>query len=139
MLDDILQKVDRSTMARSLEGREPFLDHRIIEYAAQLPDEFKYHNGTKKRILRDIVHDYIPKEMMDRPKMGFAIPIADWLSKDLRDLVESFLNKEVIEEQGIFNWQYVDKIKTAFYSGKKEYDVKIWYFLQFQMWLEKWG
>lgn len=139
MLDDILQKVDRSTMIHSLEGREPFLDHRIIEYAAQLPDEYKYHNGVKKRILRDITYQYVPKSLLDRPKMGFAIPLATWLANDLRDLVESHLSKEIIEQQGIFSWEYIHKIKSAFYNGKKEYDTKLWYILMFQMWYEKWG
>ena len=81
MLDDILQKVDRATMTHSLEGREPMLDHRILEFAAQLPDHFKYFKGIKKRILRDITHEYVPKKLLDRPKMGFAIPIASWLEK----------------------------------------------------------
>ena len=139
MLDDILQKVDRSTMIHSLEGREPFLDHRIIEYAAQLPDEYKYHNGVKKRILRDITYQFVPKSLLDRPKMGFAIPLASWLANDLRELVETHLAKEVIEQQGIFNWEYIDKIKSSFYNGKKEYDTKLWYILMFQMWFEKWG
>ena len=139
MLDDILQKVDRSTMIHSLEGREPFLDHRIIEYAAQLPDEYKYHNGVKKRILRDITYQFVPKSLLDRPKMGFAIPLASWLANDLRELVETHLAKEVIEQQGIFNWEYIDRIKSSFYNGKKEYDTKLWYILMFQMWFEKWG
>jgi asparagine synthase (glutamine-hydrolysing) len=139
MLDDILQKVDRSTMIHSLEGREPFLDHRIIEYAAQLPDEFKYFNGEKKRILRDITYQYVPKSLLDRPKMGFAIPLATWLSNDLRDLVETHLSQELIERQGIFNWEFIEKIKSSFYNGKKEYDTKLWYILMFQMWFEKWG
>lgn len=138
LVDDILQKVDRSTMTVSLEGREPFLDHHVIEWAATLPDDFKYHKGEKKYILKEIVHQYIPKEMMDRPKMGFAIPIAHWLQHDLRDLVETYLKEETIVDQGLFNWEYVDKLKRDFFKGKKEYDVKIWYLLMFQMWYEKW-
>ena len=138
LLDDILQKVDRSTMSQSLEGREPFLDQRIIEFAARLPDEYKYHNGVKKRILRDIVHKSIPKEMMDRPKMGFAIPIADWMRNELRDLVEEFICESKIKEQGILNWEYISKLKNDFFNGKKEYDTKIWYVLTFQMWYAKW-
>ena len=102
LLDDILQKVDRATMTHSLEGREPFLDHRIIEFAAKLPNEYKYHDGVKKRIVRDIVHQYIPKEMMDRPKMGFAIPIADWLNKDLKELVEEYISETKIKETRVF-------------------------------------
>ena len=85
LVDDILQKVDRATMTASLEGREPYLDHRIIEWAARLPDQYKYNNGVKKYILREIVYDYIPKTMMDRPKMGFAIPIGKWLKTELRN------------------------------------------------------
>ena len=138
LLDDILQKVDRATMSQSLEGREPMLDHRILEFAAQLPDEYKYHNGVKKRILKDIVHDYIPEKLLDRPKMGFAIPIAKWLNEDLRDYVETYICKDKIEEQGFFNWEYISSIKDAFYNGRKEYDTKIWYILMFQMWYDKW-
>ena len=89
LLDDILQKVDRATMTHSLEGREPFLDHRILEFAAQLPDNFKYNNGIKKRILKDITHQYIPQKLLDRPKMGFAIPIASWLNNQLKDYVQN--------------------------------------------------
>ena len=138
LLDDILQKVDRSTMSQSLEGREPFLDQRIIEFAARLPDDYKYYNGVKKRILRDIVHQYIPKDLMDRPKMGFAIPIADWLKNELRDLVEEYISEATIKGQGLLNWDYISKLKRDFFNGKKEYDTKIWYVLTFQMWYAKW-
>ena len=138
LVDDILQKVDRATMTVSLEGREPFLDHRVIEWAAQLPNEYKYFEGTKKYIVKEIVHQYIPKEMMDRPKMGFAIPIANWMTNELRDYVESYINEKVIRSQGIFNWEYVNKLKTDFYNGKKEYDMKMWYLLMFQTWYDRW-
>lgn len=138
LLDDILQKVDRASMSVSLEGREPFLDHRIIEWAAQLPDSYKYNNGNKKYILKEIVHQYIPKHLMDRPKMGFAIPIENWLSVDLKDKVFYYLDSKKIGHQGIFNVQVVEKLKSDFYSGKKEYALKIWYLLMFQMWYEKW-
>jgi asparagine synthase (glutamine-hydrolysing) len=138
LVDDILQKVDRATMTASLEGREPYLDHRVIEWAARLPDDYKYHNGEKKYILKEIVHQYVPKELLDRPKMGFAIPIANWLSADLRELVETYINESTISSQGIFSWHEVNKIKKAFYKGKKEYDVKLWYLLMFQMWYDRW-
>lgn len=138
LVDDILQKVDRATMTASLEGREPFLDHRVIEYAAQLPDDYKYHNGIKKHIVREIVHNYIPKEKMDRPKMGFAIPLAAWMNNELKDMVNSYINEKSIKEQGLFNWEAVSRLKTAFFSGKSEYDFKLWYLLMFQMWYERW-
>ena len=138
LVDDILQKVDRATMTASLEGREPFLDHRVIEYAAQLPNDYKYHNGIKKHIIREIVHNYIPKEKMDRPKMGFAIPLAAWMNNELKDMVNSYINEKSIKEQGLFNWEAVSRLKTAFFSGKSEYDFKLWYLLMFQMWYERW-
>jgi len=138
LVDDILQKVDRATMTASLEGREPFLDHRVIEYAAQLPNDYKYHNGIKKHIVREIVHKYIPKEKMDRPKMGFAIPLAAWMNNELKDMVNSYINEKSIKEQGLFNWDAVNRLKTAFFSGKTEYDFKLWYLLMFQMWYERW-
>lgn len=138
LADDILQKVDRATMSVSLEGREPLLDHRIIEWAAQLPDDFKYHNGIKKYILREIAHQYIPKELLNRPKMGFAIPVAKWLTNELRPFLETYITEERIKKQGLFNWEFVSRLKTDFLGGKKEFDVKIWYLLMFQMWYEKW-
>ncbi len=138
LLDDILQKVDRAGMSVSLEGREPFLDHRIIEWAAKLPMEYKYNNGNKKFIIKEIVHKYLPKEMMDRPKMGFGIPIADWLEKELKYFVDRYFDEAFILKQGIFNNDVVQKIRTSFYNGKKERAEKIWYLLMFQMWYDKW-
>ena len=138
LVDDILQKVDRATMTASLEGREPFLDHNVIEWAAKLPNEYKYNNGEKKFILKEIVHDYIPKAMMDRPKMGFAIPIASWLMGDLKELVEENLCTKRIAEEGVFNVDFIHNLKHDFYKGKKELDVKLWYVLMFQMWYKQW-
>lgn len=138
LVDDILQKVDRASMSTSIESREPFLDHRIVEWAATLPDNYKYYNGSKKHIIKEIVHDAVPKELLDRPKMGFAIPIDHWLMTDLKDKVNEYLNEHVIETQGIFNPAYVSVLKREFYSGKKELAQKIWYLLMFQMWYQKW-
>lgn len=139
LLDDILQKVDRASMSVSLESREPLLDHRLIEYAAQLPDELKFRNGSKKWLLKEIVHDYIPKSLLDRPKMGFAIPIESWLKNELRDLLETYLTEDKVLESGLFNWKEINQLKTAFLGGRKEFGVKIWYLLSYFMWYEKWG
>ncbi len=138
LLDDILQKVDRAGMSVSLEGREPFLDHRVIEWAAQLPMEYKYNKGEKKYILKQIVHKYIPQSMMDRPKMGFGIPIANWLSNDLKQFVDHYFDVEYIRKQNIFNNEEIQRIKNSFYSGRIERAEKIWYLLMFQMWYDKW-
>lgn len=136
--DDILQKVDRASMSVGLEAREPFLDHRIIEWAAQLPDNYKYHNGIKKYILREITHQYLPKSLMDRPKMGFAIPMEDWLRHDLKEQVDHYLSDEKILQQGIFTSGAIRKLKTDFFSGRKELAIKVWYLLMFQMWYDRW-
>lgn len=138
LLDDILQKVDRAGMSVSLEGREPFLDQRIIEWAAQLPNEYKYNKGNKKFILKEIVHKHIPASMMDRPKMGFGIPIAGWLQKDLKPFVDQYLDEAFIAKQDIFNNHEIQRIRKSFYQGKVERAEKIWYLLMFQMWYDKW-
>lgn len=138
LLNDIMVKVDRATMFSSLEGREPLLDHRLIEYVAQLPNDFKINNGVKKYMLRDIVHDYIPKEMMERPKMGFAAPLEQWLKVDLKDKLEYYFSQNFIKEQNIFDFNNLNKIKVDYLSGKNQYALKLWYILVFQMWYEKW-
>lgn len=136
--DDILQKVDRASMAYSLEAREPFLDHRLIEFAAQLPDDLKYAKGIKKHILKEITHQYVPKQLMDRPKMGFAAPIEKWLRHTLKDKVLFFLGKERLKEQGIFEHKRVQLMLDSFYSGNSKLTTKIWYLLMFQMWHHQW-
>jgi asparagine synthase (glutamine-hydrolysing) len=138
LLDDILQKVDRAGMSVSLEGREPFLDQRIIEWAAQLPMQYKYNNGNKKFIIKEIVHKYLPKEMVDRPKMGFGIPIATWLQNNLKQYVDKYFDDEFITKQNIFNNNEIQRLKNSFFNGKIERAEKIWYILMFQMWYDKW-
>ena len=138
LIDDILQKVDRATMSVSLEGREPLLDHRLLEWAAQLPNDYKYYKGSKKRILKEINKKYIPEDLMNRPKMGFGIPIERWLMDDLKELVYSFCNSDLINKQGIFNPIEIEKLLSTFYKGKKEVGSKIWYLLMFQMWMHQW-
>jgi len=138
LLDDILQKVDRATMSVSLEGREPFLDQHIIEWAARLPMQYKYNNGNKKFIIKEIVHKYIPKEMIDRPKMGFGIPIASWLEKELKSFVDRYFDEAFIEKQGLFNNEVIQRYRRSFYNGRKERAERIWFILMFQMWYDKW-
>jgi asparagine synthase (glutamine-hydrolysing) len=138
MVDDILQKVDRATMSVSLEGREPFLDQAVIEWAAQLPSHFKYHEGQKKYILKQIVYKYIPREIMERPKMGFGIPIETWLSNELKDLVEEFLDEKSLKAHGLFNVKVIRGIVEDFFNGRKEKYLKVWYLLMFQMWYKQW-
>jgi asparagine synthase (glutamine-hydrolysing) len=138
MVDDILQKVDRATMSVSLEGREPFLDQDIIEWAAKLPSEYKYHEGQKKYLLKQIVHRHVPKEIMERPKMGFGIPVETWLNQELKELVAHYLGEESLKAHGLFDVQEVKNIVDGFFNGKKEKYLKVWYLLMFQMWYKQW-
>src|SRR5690606_29001392 len=137
LTDDILAKVDRATMSTSLEGREPLLDHRIIEFVAQLPSDFKYRNGVSKYLLKEITHQYIPPSLMDRPKMGFSIPIESWLRGDFLDLLLHYMDSEKVRRENILNPKAVEKIKSDFLTGKKFNFQKLWYILMFQMWYER--
>lgn len=136
--NDILTKVDRATMSVSLEGREPLLDHRIVEFAAQLPISYKYDGVKTKRILKDITHEYIPKEMMNRPKSGFSLPISKWLREDLSYLIEEHLSEKALSVSGIFDEKYISKQVELFKKGEFHYVQFIWKLLMFQMWYQKW-
>ena len=136
--DDILTKVDRATMSVSLEGREPMLDYRIVEFAAQLPDNLKYRDGQKKWILKQIVHKYLPKEMMDRPKMGFGVPLMEWFRDELKEMFLHYLNEERLIKEGIFNVDEVVYLRDSFLSGRNSNARKLWNILTFEMWYEKW-
>lgn len=137
--DGILTKVDRATMSASLEGREPLLDHNIIEFVSRLDPNFKIRNGTRKYILKEITHKYLPKEMMDRPKKGFGIPIFDWFKKDLSQYILYYLSEERLKDSGIFNVSYIINLRDQYLSGSDVNINQIWYLLMFEMWREKWG
>jgi asparagine synthase (glutamine-hydrolysing) len=136
--DNDLVKVDRATMSVSLEGREPLLDHRLATYAAQLPLEYKTDGVAGKRILKDIVHDYVPKEMMDRPKSGFSLPIYSWLRGDLSYLIDEHLSEQALGASGIFNVKFLLEEVEKFKQDKLHYSPLIWYLLMFQMWYKRW-
>ena len=131
--DDILVKVDRSTMYTSIEGREPFLDHRLIEFVSKLPIEYR----KDKIILKDIVHKYIPIIIMQRPKKGFSIPLVDWLEDDFISIIDEFLNKKEIEKFNILNYKEVLYYKEKYLSGSKYYFIKLYRILILQMWLKR--
>lgn len=130
--DDLMVKVDRSTMSTSLEGREPFLDHKIIEFAASIPISHK----KNKKILKDVLARYMPKYLFIREKQGFGIPINSWLRKDLKYLVDQYLSEDLINEYNVFNYDYVSKLLELFYAEKND-DSKIWVLLMFQMWFSE--
>ena len=133
--DDILVKVDRTAMAVSLETRVPMLDKDVVEFAWTLPVEFERQNGVGKRILRDVLYRYVPKEMMERPKKGFSIPIQKWLKeKELREWAENLIDRRTLMKQGILDPDVVWKMWTDFIE-KDEWRIQIWYVLMFQEWM----
>ncbi|MFN4299407.1 MAG: asparagine synthase (glutamine-hydrolyzing) [Thermaurantimonas sp.] len=138
--EDILTKVDRSTMSVSLEGREPLLDYRVIEYAFSLPDHFKIKDKRiQKAILRHIVHKYVPETIMDRPKMGFGIPIHKWLKNELKWMIDEHLNEYKVKRQGFFNPKAVKQSVQFFLNSDLKIDhQRMWILLMFQMWFDQW-
>ena len=138
MVDDILQKVDRATMCTSLEGREPFLDHRLVEFAATLPSEYKYRNGVGKAILKDIVHKYVPASIMQRPKMGFGVPLSKWLKNELKDTLTDVISESNLKSQQIFEPSQALRIRDAFLSGREVEEERLQYLFLFQLWYNKW-
>lgn len=135
--DDILTKVDRASMAVSLEARVPFLDHEIVEYAWQLPQRLKIRDGHGKWILKQITHKHIPKELMERPKMGFGVPIDQWLRGPLKEWAENLLDAKTIQKQGLLKADYVHKKWQEHLSGKRNWSHQLWTVLMFQAWVEK--
>lgn len=138
MVDDILTKVDRATMSVGLEGREPLLDHRIIEFVAALPNAFKYRNGEKKYLLKKMTHELIPKSIMDRPKMGFGIPFGAWMRTDIKEMVYHTINESELQKHGLLNTEEVIRIRESFMQGNDRYKEKIWLILMFQLWWNQW-
>ena len=138
MADDILTKIDRATMCVGLEGREPFLDHRIIEWAARLPAELKYKNGNKKFLLKQLTHKFLPFEIMDRPKMGFGIPFGNWLKGDLKELLFATINEEILSQQNVLNKKYVLDLLDDYISGKVKDDWQVWLIFMFLLWWKEW-
>jgi asparagine synthase (glutamine-hydrolysing) len=138
MADDILVKVDRATMSVGLEGREPLLDHRIIEFVSQLPSELKYNKGIKKYLLKEITYKYVPKKLLDRPKTGFGIPVYSWLQNDLKEYVYYYISEEQLSKHNFINIKEALRMRADFMAGKKGYEVKIWLIIMFQMWWNKW-
>ena len=138
MVDDILTKVDRATMSVGLEGREPLLDYRIVEFVSQLPSEIKYKNGIKKNILKEITYKYLPKNIMERPKKGFSVPIELWFKKELVEYLHEYINEKELLKHKLFNINYVLKLKTDYILNRDINIKKLWYILIFQMWYKRW-
>lgn len=133
--DDILCKVDRASMANSLETRIPFLNHNLVELGWRIPESVKIKNKKGKWILRQILKDYLPQNLFERPKSGFSIPLAQWLRSPLRDWAEILINKKNIEHEGYFHFDYIDKMWKQHLSGRYDWSSRLWNILIFQSWL----
>ena len=137
--DDILVKVDRAAMAVSLETRAPFLDHRVVEFAARLPVSMKISQGQGKALLRSVLYRHVPQELIDRPKMGFGIPLDHWLRHELRDWAEAMLSREALTRGGYFDCSAVRTAWEQHLSGTRSFGYRLWSVLMFQAWLAEQG
>ncbi|MCG7495011.1 asparagine synthase (glutamine-hydrolyzing) [Thalassobius sp. Cn5-15] len=133
--DDVLTKVDRASMAVNLEARVPLLDHRLIEFAWQVPVGLKYRDKTGKWLLRQALHRHVPKEIMERPKMGFGVPVSTWLRGPLRDWAEQLLDPKSMQQEGFLNPTAVQDIWRKHLNGTEGLQYTLWNILMFQAWM----
>jgi asparagine synthase (glutamine-hydrolysing) len=136
--DDILVKVDRASMAVSLEARAPLLDHRLVEWTWKLPMKLKIRNGQGKYLLRKILSRYIPDSLMERPKTGFGIPLGEWLRGPLREWAEAQLSENRMRREQFLNPAPIRAAWSAHLRGDRNEQYRLWAVLMFQAWLEKW-
>ncbi|HXB06148.1 MAG TPA: asparagine synthase (glutamine-hydrolyzing) [Puia sp.] len=138
LVDNNLVKMDRATMSVSLEGREPMLDHRVIEFLARLPSSLKIRNGVNKWLLKEVVHKYIPKALMERPKRPFIAPLMVWFREDLKEQLRYYLSEKCLSATGVFSHGPIIQLRDEYLAGKKVNYQKLWQVLMFQLWYDRW-
>ncbi len=138
MMDQVLVKVDRASMANSLEVRAPFLDTRVVDLANHMPIEFKLRGLERKYILKKLMGGKLPDNIVYRKKKGFGVPIAEWIRGGLKPVILDFLGRESVEKMGLFNYDYIEKILDEHFSGKKDNRKQIWTLFVFAIWHRKW-
>jgi asparagine synthase (glutamine-hydrolysing) len=136
--DDLLAKVDRASMAVSLEARVPLLDHRVVEQSWRLPLEVKIRNGEGKWLLRQILYRHVPRSLVDRPKVGFSVPIADWLRGELRPWAEDLLTPAMLAKTDVLPPAELRATWLAFQEGRSGAALGLWAATVFQAWHERW-
>jgi len=136
--NDILVKTDRASMKTALEVRCPFLDRQVVEFVNSLPYDYKYRGWSGKYILKHLMKNRLPPEIINRPKKGFGIPLARWLKYELRPLCDELLFSETLKKQGIFDAGAVERLKNEHYSGKKDRRKELWTLMVFQLWFNRW-
>lgn len=138
LMDQVLVKVDRASMANSLEVRSPFLDYQLVDYVNSLPDRFKVRSFKLKYILKKLMADKLPKEIVFRKKKGFGLPLSLWFNNELKGFVKETLSFDRIKQQGLFDYSYIDGVMEDHFSGRKDNRILIWSLLVYQMWHKKW-
>jgi asparagine synthase (glutamine-hydrolysing) len=136
--DQVLTRFDRASMAVSLEVRVPILDHRVVEFVWSLPRHMKIRHGERKWLLRQILYKYVPKKLIERPKMGFGIPLDDWIRGPLRDWAEELLSERTLKETGLLNPLPIRKKWSQHLSGTYDFKKQLWSALMLQAWYQRW-
>jgi asparagine synthase (glutamine-hydrolysing) len=136
--DAMLTKVDRASMAVSLEVRVPLLDHRVVEYTAKMPDTLKFRNGTGKYLLKKLLARYVPNHLFERPKMGFGVPIDRWFRSELKELLLDYLSPSRLKKEGLFDETIVENKIKEHLSGRINHHYRLWALLMWEMWRERW-
>ncbi len=139
LVDDILVKVDRMSMATSLEARVPYLDHRVVEFTFTLPPDLKLKGSNSKILLKKTFWNYLPEEVKKRGKQGFSIPIKNWIREDLRPMMLDLLNEKRIHRQGFFNSDYISLLIDEHLKGKENHSHKLWALMVFEQWYDLYG
>jgi asparagine synthase (glutamine-hydrolysing) len=136
--DDILAKVDRTSMAVSLESRVPLLDHRLMEFVATMPSSFKLRNGSGKYLLKRVMAQDLPEEILTRKKMGFGVPLGDWFRRELRDMTRDVLLGRQARQRGIFRMPEVEALLATHDAGRRDYSARLWALMCFELWMRQW-